>query len=382
MLEIGTQILATAAGLILVFGVVVVIHELGHYWAGRISGAKIESFSVGFGKSLVERKDKHGTRWRINILPFGGFVAFVSRNQAQKNPNLNALKGLAYEDVGPWKRNFISVAGPAANFVFAIFLFAGLSLWSGVTTAKVMIGEVDAGMPADLAGLQYADHVISANGEPLGHPVELLQTIRLSADEPISMEIARGGEVFFVAVTPGRKLQENALGQSAPMGFIGANLGVQDLNTVTPSLPQALYQGVDQTRTTLISTVSVIRRIIMGKDSVHMMTGPIGIGDAARRVYVTATETENVSTEQRVNWTFTTLIHLCALISIGIGFFNILPFPILDGGHVVINTYEAITGSMMPEIVQDYAMRFGLFCLVGLFAIISFGDLREVGLFG
>ncbi|WOR15695.1 RIP metalloprotease [Hyphomonas sp. FCG-A18] len=366
-------------------GVVVTIHELGHYWAGRWAGAAVESFSVGFGKSIFERKDKRNTRWRINWIPLGGFVKFVGESQLPNDVGKveQGPIGKAYYEIGPGKRAFISVAGPLANFILAILLFAMFFSLRGVEYYDVAVAGVSEDMPAAEAGFEVGDVITHLEGERLRTVEDLMAVTSISSGRSLDMTLRRDGELIETSVTPIRVTRPNALGQIVPQGTIGIvplpMAGTIEFEQVGPFT--GLYKGVIQTKITLERTTTMLSRIVTGHEPVASLSGPVAIGDAGRRVVNITLGNEQVPLGQRWSNLFWTMVQLCAAISIGLGFFNILPFPILDGGHIVGCAYEAVTGQRVPERVTEYVLRAALVVILTLFVFITWGDIIETGLF-
>lgn len=377
------QTLIFLASLITMLGVVVVVHELGHYWAGRWFGAAVESFSVGFGDPIAERKDKQGTRWRINWIPLGGFVKFVG--EAQGPGDLGRVKsgpvGKAYNDLTPIQRIVVSLAGPAANFVLAVLLFTVIVWANGTARNQIVIAEVAEGKPAAEAGLIPGDIVTHIDGKLIENSRDFLIPIQLGAGDAIPLTVDRNGAELRLTVTPERRRRDNGLGQMAEIGTIDARFDPLPLEPRTYGPVSALGAGIDQTADTIDMTVNMIVRIATGRESISTLSGPVGIGDVSRRVVNRTMEIEQVPLGDRLASLGWTALQLCALISVGIGLFNLLPFPILDGGHVVFHTWEAVTGKALPEKIQEGALTVGFFLLIGLFVVVTFGDVLETGVF-
>ncbi|MCA8902036.1 MAG: RIP metalloprotease [Hyphomonas sp.] len=371
--------------LIFMMGVVVIVHELGHYYAGRLFGAAVESFSVGFGKPMFERKDRKGTRWRVNWIPLGGFVKFVGESQLAGDVGKveEGPQGKAYPDLTVGQRSIVSLAGPFANFVLAALIFALIFGIFGRPNVKVGILEVSPGTPAERAGLAAGDVVLSAAGKRVTNAGDLQIAIMLNPDTPVKLAIERDGAADEIVVTPEEVVRENDLGQVVAQATIGVVIGnVEAGPTVRYNPIEALWQGVVETGATIERTTTMLSRIATGRMSIHTMTGPVGIGDVSRRTVNRIMEQEQVPLGARLNVLFWTLLSICAAISVGVGFFNLLPLPVLDGGHLVFNAYEAVTGRSLPEKVQEVSLTFGLILLLGMVVVITWGDVIETGLFG
>ncbi len=373
------------ACLIFMMGIVVIVHEYGHYLAGRAFGAAVESFSIGFGSPLFERKDKRGTRWRINWIPLGGFVKFAG--EAQTAGDIGKLEGglvgRAYPDLSVGQRSIVSLAGPLANFVLASLIFALMIGTFGRPNVEIGVYSVDEGAPAAIAGMEPGDIVVSADGKPVNMASDIQLAVMLNPGTPVNFVVRRDDVERTLVVTPKEMVRENEVGQMVPQGTIGvslANVSVQEPTRYNPV--EAVGQGVIQTGKTIEQTVTMLSRIITGRMSVHTMSGPVGIGDVSRRIVNRVWSQEDVSVGTRISELFWMLLGMCASISVGIGFFNLLPLPVLDGGHLVFNAYEALTGRHLPEKVQEVSLTFGLILLLGMVVVITWGDVIETGLFG
>ena len=371
--------------LLLMLGVVVTIHELGHYWAGRWAGAAVESFSVGFGSPIFERKDKNNTRWRVNWMPLGGFVKFVGESQLPGDVGKveDGPIGKAYYEIGPGKRAIISAAGPVANFLLAIVLFAFFFSVRGVEYYDVAVASVTENLPAAEAGLEVGDIVESIDGSIIRTREVLIAITAISTGKPLKFEILRDGAKREFEVTPVRVTRENTIGQIVPQGTIGVYPLPLEGSIVYERVGPftGVWKGVEQTKVTIERTTTMLSRIVTGKEPLSMLSGPVAIGDAGRRVANITLGNEQIPLSQRWSNYFWTMVQLFAAISIGLGFFNILPFPILDGGHIVGCAYEAIVGKRVPPQVEEYVLRAALVLILTLFVFITWGDIIETGLF-
>mgnify|MGYP006403771601 FL=1 len=366
-------------------GIVVIVHEYGHYIVGRWFGAAVESFSVGFGKPIFERTDKHGTRWRVNWIPLGGFVKFVGESQLAGDVGKieQGPIGKAYPKLGVGQRSLVSLAGPFANFILSTLIFALIIGVHGRPNMKIGIGDVSPDGAAAVAGMQAGDVILSVNGKTVSDASEVLIEIILNPNEPMNFVVQRGESEQTLVVTPEEVIRENDFGQRVPQATIGVSIGVVSYGEhITYNPIEAVGQGVIETGATIDRTVTMLTRIVTGKMSMHAMTGPVGIGDISRRAVNQVWSQEQATTGQKLELLFWMLASICAAISVGVGFFNLLPLPVLDGGHLVFNAYEAIVGREMPQKVQEVALTFGLILLLGMVVVITWGDIIETGLFG
>ena len=370
--------------LALLLGLVVIIHELGHYYAARWAGAAIESFSVGFLKPLYERTDRQGTRWRINWLPFGGFVSFVSTEEGLDDIKASGrpITGRAYDQITPFKRIIISLAGPAANFLLAILLFSLYFFFLGEQNYKLYAQSVTPDGPAAIGGMQAGDIILEVNQVPIKGTSDLIALTSMASNTALPFKVLRGDRELDLIIVPERRWRDNGLGQVTPQGTIDIQLMLVEGSLTHHHLPphKAIWRGSTETLTTLNRTVHMLGRIITGQDPVSMMSGPVAIGDVGRRI-VNRTMQVDQSLMKKLESLFWRAVLLCAAVSVGIGFFNLLPLPVLDGGHVVFNAYEIVAGRPLSEKVQEMALMAGLGLLLTLFVFITWGDILETGLF-
>ena len=373
--------------LIILMGVVITIHELGHYWAGRMYGAAVESFSFGFGKSIAERRDRRGTRWRINRFPLGGFVKFIGEHQtagdvAEGQIAEPEIVGKTFPELSVGQRSVIAIAGPLANFVLAALLFAIVLFATGKDVMSLSVSEVQDGSPAAEAGFQVGDKLVKINGKRAETQNDLFVPMRLGTGREVPVTVERDGELLDLTVVPVRRLVESGVGQKTRMGWIGLRPAYSDVHKRTYNPVSAIGAGVAETWKTTSITMTMLGRIVTGNESLHNLSGPVGIADVGRRVTNQTLGADRVPIGMRI-WAFTwSMIQICALVSIGIGLFNLLPLPVLDGGHLVFNAYEAVTGKVMPEKVVEYSLRFGLVFLLTMAVFVTYGDVIETGVFG
>ena len=384
-MDFVSQVPIFVLSLVFLLGIVVVIHELGHYYAGRFFGAAVESFSVGFGKPIFERTDKNGTRWRVNWIPLGGFVKFVGEHQlpgdvgnVEKGP-----QGKQFNQIGVGGRTIIAAAGPAANFILAALLFSLIFLVKGSYESQLAVQDVVDGGAAYEAGLQPGDILVSMNGKEITSAGQVQLIVSMSSNSDVDTIVERNGETFTLTMVPEPQLRENAVGQVQKLGTIGVSMAtIPDTGRHIRYNPaEALLKGSEQTWSTLVMTTDMIKRMVTGKEELSTLSGPVAIGDVSRRIVNRTMAVDEVSFWRKVDSLFWNMIGICAAVSVGIGFFNLLPFPVLDGGHIVFNCYEAIVGNPVPARVQEGALMAGMVLLLGMFVFITWGDVLETGLF-
>jgi len=370
--------------LVFLMGIVIVIHELGHYLAGRWFNVAVESFAVGFGRPMVEVRDKRGTRWRINWIPLGGFVAFVDKQSAEDAADApDAPKGVAFDDVGPLKKIVISLAGPFANFVLAALIFALTIGVHGVAVQSIKIAATLPGMPAEAAGILAGDQILEVNGKPVRNSSDITVAVLLSPNAPLNLLIDRDGAEQMLTVVPVEVVRDNEFGQRVPQSTIGIQMYPSEtFERLRYGPVESVIAGVQETGVALDRTVTMLGRIVTGNMSFHTLSGPVGVGDVSRRIVNTVMENGEIPLMARLEHLFWVLLSLCAAISVGVGFFNLLPLPVLDGGRVVFHAYEALIGSKMPSQIEAMALRAGVLVLVAMVIVITWGDILETGVFG
>lgn len=367
--------------LFVVLGLVVVIHELGHYWAGRSFGAAVESFSIGFGRPIFERKDKNNTRWRVNWIPFGGFVKFVGEHQTAGDVGVIVAgpTGKKYMDLTVGQRSIVSAAGPLANFILAILMFGVVAYTFGKPVQKVSVAAFAEG-PAEAAGFQIDDLILAINGREISQSNDIRRIVSLSSDTELRFLVLRNGQEVEVSVVPQRMLQDNGFGQKIPVGQIGLSMATVTVETISYNPFSALAEGARQTGEVIATTGKMLGRLVTGREPLTQLSGPVGIGDMTRRVVSTTLERESVPLSARLRTIGWMLFQITAFVSVGIGLVNLLPFPILDGGHLVFNAYEAMTGSVLPARIQEVALTFGAIFLLGMAVLITAGDIVKTGI--
>ncbi len=377
------SIVSSVVPFIVMIGVVVTIHELGHYWAGRSFGAAVESFAFGFGKSIFEKSDKNGTRWRVNWLPLGGFVKFVGEAAELDKSNSGSVQpiGRPYKELAAWQRVIVSLAGPIANFILAIVLYAFIFAQGKPVYGDVTVLEVLENGAAYEAGLLVDDVIVAVDGKTISSSNELIEAVAYSADEPVELLIRRDVEQLDITVVPKREIFVNErLGIEDEIGRIGIHMSAQLLSIDKVSVSEAISLGADQTANVIRKTIKVLKRLIFGKDSFEKMRGPLGMGDIADRVVDSNMKRTDISLKDRLDNTFWQMLELIAMFSVSIGFFNLLPIPMLDGYSALLGMYETIVGSEVSLRFQEYLLRGGL-AVVGVFFIaVTWNDLKRLGL--
>ncbi len=362
------SILLTIAAFLLVLGPLVVVHELGHYLVGRWFGVRADVFSVGFGKELFARVDKRGTRWRIAALPLGGFVQFAGDANAASTPDASltgdALKG-TFQAAPLLHRALIVLAGPVTNLLLAVAIFAGFNLAYGKAVVIPQVAAFEAGAPAQAAGLRVGDRIVSINGEAISGFDDIRERILPFPGRTVTIVAQRGAQTLSVPVRIAARIDRDQFGNEARVGRIGIAAGATKIVPVGPI--EAVSLAGDQCVGIVRMMVTGIGQIVSGERSVKELGGPIKIA--------------KYSGEQlTLGWP--QFVWFAALISINLGFINLLPIPTLDGGHLAFYAAEAIRRKPAGARSQEWAFRTGLAFVLALMLFVTINDLLSLNLFG
>ena len=359
----------TLLAFIAVIGPLVFVHELGHYLAGRWFGVKAEAFSVGFGREIAGWTDRRGTRWKIGWLPLGGYVRFAGdmNPASQPTPDWLALppaeRNRTFQAKPVWQRAIIVAAGPIVNFLVAILILAGFAHFYGIRYAPPVIGTVVQGSPAAAAGLRPGDRIVSLGGREVDNFADIASYAMMRPGERVAIAIQRNGARTTVPVTIGEIRQRDRFGNVYRLGRVGIGSPKPEYRPVP--LLVAPVEGVRQVGQILRGSLDALGQIITGRRSVEELGGPLRIA--------------KVSGEQMATG-WPAFIGLLALVSINLGFINLLPIPMLDGGFLLFYAIEAVRRRPVEPYVQEWAFRGGLAALLALMLFVTMNDLGQFGL--
>lgn len=360
---------AFVIGPIFALGLIVFIHELGHFAVGRWCGIKVETFSIGFGKELWARVDRNGTRWRIAAVPLGGYVKFYGDEDAASVTSstegmTEAQKSQSFGAQPIWKRICVYAAGPGANFILAIAIFAAIGLYAGKTVVIPRITAVVEDGPAAAAGFQPGDVVVSIDGKPMESWIDVQRVVSGSQGQELLFVVERGGKDVTLRVVPKTREIKTSFGMArvAMIGLNGSNR-VEDRIRQPLGFGESLALGVHETWFIIERSVSFLVGLVAGRETPDQLSGVIGSGYVAGKA---------------AQISFLTLLNLAAVLSVSIGFANLLPIPILDGGHIVFAIIEALKGKPLGEAAQMMAFKVGLVLIVGLGIFVTFNDVRKL----
>ena len=371
----GALGLAYIVPFLFVLTIVVFFHELGHFYAARRCGVRVEVFSVGFGRALASWHDKHGTEWKIGWLPLGGYVKFFGDENEASAPDADKLKELP-EDARSdtlffkplWQRAIVVAAGPVANFILAIVIFASLYTLLGQRITDPVVGTVVENSAAARAGMQSGDLIVAINGDEISTFTQVRRLVTVSAGVPLEFSVERGGVVEVLRATPDRVLEVDRFGNEYHVGRLGVavNADKNAIRHVRYNPLTALWMGAEESYFIVEQTFIVLGRINMGRESAESLGGPIRIAQLSG---------------QTATLGFVALINLTAVLSVSIGLINLFPIPMLDGGHLAFYAYEAVFGRPMSERAQEIGMRIGLSMVMMLFLFVTWNDLARLNVF-
>ncbi|MGN6692306.1 MAG: RIP metalloprotease RseP [Sphingopyxis sp.] len=355
-------------GFLLVLGPLVFVHEYGHYIVGRWCGVKADAFSIGFGRKIVGWTDRRGTEWKIGWLPLGGYVQFAGDRDAVSQPDADwqnlpeAERSHTFPAQPVWKRALIVLAGPMTNFLFAILILAGFAAFVGTPTSPPIIGQVQAGSAADVAGLRSGDRILSIDGRNMEVFIDIPMTVAHRPGEEMTIRVERRGTERSFQITPRLIKEKDEFGKEYERGMIGVAAGRAVIEKA--SLADAPLIAMRQTGQIIRQTGEVLGQLFTGNRSIKDLSGPLKIAQVSG-------EAASIGPEA--------LIFLAAMVSINLGFINLLPLPMLDGGHLLFYAYEAIRRRPAPAEAQEWAFRFGFLAIVSLMLVVTFNDLGSIG---
>lgn len=382
---------------ILVVGIVVTIHELGHFLAARALGTKIERFSIGFGRTIASWTDKRGVEWRIGWMPIGGYVRFAGDENAASIPDLDDLAAMRRRLVAEgrsaeitqyfhfkpiWQRAIIIAAGPVSNFILAMAVFTTLYMALGQPITTPRVDVIEKGSAAEAAGFRVGDVVKAINGKPIDDWQDISQSVILSSNTTMDFLVERAGQAVVLEATPRRGVIYDALGRPQKLGKLGlghvAKPGEGGIRRY--DLGQALDASGKRVVGTITTTITYVGRLIRGNENAEQLAGPLGMAqlghDLAKKTAQVSPTMESFLINLGVG-----LFEMVGVISVGIGFMNLLPVPVLDGGHLLFYGYEAVARRPLAAKVQAAGYRVGLALVLGLMLFATWNDLQRLRVF-
>jgi len=367
---LGSFLFGTLVPFFFVLLVVVFVHEMGHFIAGRLCGIGVQAFSIGFGPEIFGYTAKNGTRWRLAAIPLGGYVKFVgdmsATSAAPDEEDLNALseaeRRVAFHTQPLWKRAVTVFAGPFANFVLGAAVFAVMFAIYGQYVFQPTVAEVRPGSPAAEAGILPGDTFVSVDGVRVESFADVQRIVTGRAGDPLKIVLKRDGREIETVATPEVSEQTTALGHTVRIGLIGVvtNEAVGKRDRIEYGPLEAVAAGVERTGEVIAGTGQFMKRFVAGREDRCQLGGPVRIADMAGRA---------------ANLGFEWLVQLVALLSVGIGILNLLPIPPLDGGHLMLYAAEAVARRPIPAQVTEAVYRVGMLMVLAFMGFVFWNDL-------
>jgi regulator of sigma E protease len=372
LVTLGSNVLFYLVPFLFILTIVVFVHEYGHYKVGRWCGVDVTTFSIGFGKEIFGWTDKHGTRWRFAAIPLGGYVKFAGDANAASQPDAEAVAGLSQAELSRTlpgatvaRRSAIVAAGPVANFIFAILVFAAIVMAFGRTTIAPRIDRVTPASAAAQAGLAPGDLILSVDGVQMSSFDEVRRIITINAENTLRFVVVRNSIETTIDVTPALVERRHALGVER-VGVIGVTAANQpeDVRQVSYGPVEAIAYGVRESWFIVTRTFDYLGKLLTGREKADQLSGVIHIAEVSGHVASTGG--------------IVSLLTLAAVLSVSIGLMNLFPIPMLDGGHLVFYAFEALRGRPLSERVQEFAFKAGIAFVLMLTVFVTWNDITRI----
>lgn len=372
LVTLGSNILFYLVPFLFILTIVVFVHEYGHYKVGRWCGVDVTTFSIGFGKEIFGWTDRHGTRWRFAAIPLGGYVKFAGDSNAASQPDAEAVAGLSQAELSRTlpgatvaRRSAIVAAGPIANFIFAILVFAAIVMAFGRTTIAPRIDRVTPASAAAQAGLAPGDLILSVDGVQMSSFDEVRRVITINAENTLRFVVVRNSVETTIDVTPALVERRHALGVER-VGVIGVTAAnkPEDVRQVSYGPVEAIAYGVRESWFIVTRTFDYLGKLLTGREKADQLSGVIHIAEVSGHVASTGG--------------IVSLLTLAAVLSVSIGLMNLFPIPMLDGGHLVFYAFEALRGRPLSERVQEYAFKAGIAFVLMLTVFVTWNDITRI----
>ena len=355
----------TLLAFVAVLGPLVFFHELGHYLVARWCRIRADTFSIGFGREVLGWTDRRGTRWKLGWLPLGGYVQFAGDGDAMSTPHAVGAtepEG-SFAAAALWKRTLTVAAGPIANFLLAIAILSAFAFAYGQLVAEPVVQRIEAGSAAEQAGMRVGDRIVSIDGRAVDSFVDIPLMVMHRAGERMAVVIERDGARRSLEATPHTLVEQDRFGNRIERGALGIR---NERPTVRPvSLLEAPVVATRQSLGIMRQMAEVLGQLVTGNRSVADLGGPLRIAKASG---------------EQASLGPAAFVFFVAMVSLNLGFVNLLPLPMLDGGHLLFNLIEAVRRRPLDVAVQEWAFRAGFALLAGLMLIVTINDLGSFGL--
>lgn len=354
---------------IILIGILVFVHEFGHFMVARLCGVKVSAFSIGFGKTLWSKTDKHGTVWQIAAIPLGGYCQFLGDADASSSTSEEKTADLSDEDKKhafvfqpTWKKLAIVCAGPFANYFFAILIFTGIFFFMGNIVFPPVVDGIIENSPAERANLQKGDRILSINGHAISDFNDVSTEVSMSVDGHVELEILRNNETLTVPLELEILEVEGSDGKTEKKPMIGVkSVSSFEISRESYGLFKSFAMAVQKTWNYNSATLRGVKQMITGSRSSEELGGIIRIAEMSG----------DISKEHG----FFDFVIFMAVLSINLGLINLFPIPVLDGGHIVIYTLEMITRREMNEKVKMLFFKLGVIIILTLMVFATWNDI-------
>ncbi|MEP9347580.1 RIP metalloprotease RseP [Xanthobacter sp. KR7-225] len=368
----GSSLLGYLVPFLFVLTIVVFFHELGHFLVARWAGVRVLTFSLGFGPEIAGYTDRHGTRWRLAAVPLGGYVRFFGDEDAASTPDHEKLAQMGakerresffWQPVG-WRAAIVA-AGPIANFILAIVIFAFVFMAFGKQVTLPRADQVSPASAAERAGFKPGDLVLSIDGEPVESFSDMQRIVGAQAGRTLEFRVQRGDQELTLAATPELKEVKDAFGNVHRTGLLGISRPITagDVTVRRYGPVEAVGMGAQETWFIVARTFDYLSGLITGRESADQIGGPIRIAQVSGQV---------------ATFGIGALLSLAAVLSVSIGILNLFPIPLLDGGHLLFYAFEAVRGRPLSARIQDIGFRIGLAIVLMLMIFATWNDVVRI----
>lgn len=358
----------------LIISVIVFVHEFGHYLVARLCGVKIETFSIGFGREIIGRTDRHGTRWKIALFPLGGYVKMYGDASAASTPDMEKIDAMTSAERKHSlhhqpliNKAMIVAAGPIANFLLTIAVFTYFIYTVGIASTQPVVGEIMPDTPAAAAKLKPGDRIVAIDNKKMRTFNDIPEALITNLYTPVTLTVERGEKTMKLTITPIEYAEKDITGNIEKRPLIG--IRSKQITFADVSFMEAVWLATEKTYLVCATNLKALGQIITGDRSAKSLTGTLGIAKLSGDITKTGETTRE---------TTLTILWFIAMISAGIGLVNLFPLPILDGGHLAFYAIEAARGRPASEKFMEYSYRIGFVLIMALFAFTIYNDARRI----
>ncbi|MFT4718801.1 MAG: regulator of sigma E protease [Rickettsiales bacterium] len=357
-------ILHNLLSFIFIISIIVFVHEFGHYYIAKICGVKIEQFSIGFGKEIFGFNDKHNTRWKFCLIPFGGYVKMFGDRNPASLPS-DEIKTFSKEEKSTsfyfqnvYKRIAIVIAGPLANFILAIFLLTIIFKINGIQQTLPIISKISKNSPAEKSSILPNDKILKINNKNINSFEMIKEFVIINGDEELLFHIERDGKVIMINILPEMREKKDIFDNQVKLPFVGLEANKTIKKKL--SILEALSVSVRRTYEMSANILTSLSQLVTGQKSLKELGGPVKIAQYSGK---------------SINMGLIMTLYFIAIISINLGVINLLPIPTLDGGHLFFYIIEVLKGKPVSEKIQNYSFKFGITFIIMLMSFTILNDI-------